>query len=207
MGFFSNLFGGASTQESELEDLYVNMYVSVKGFSPSEARKTIRTFIQQAKEEAQREGSADLPPNFGDVLLSRESTDENTRAKLSGKRKEGVTNEDIRWAWNMSDLERRLMLKEDENSRIALFMHHLDQGLSQAEAAVKMRKFHPIYGDPNDTKHSSGDDRPLPFELKDRINRYTEMRGEQEPESFHADLEASSSYNALIRGEIRNGKL
>jgi len=53
MGFFSKK---SSAQESELEEMYVNMYVSVKGFSPSEARETIRTFIQQAKEEAQREG-------------------------------------------------------------------------------------------------------------------------------------------------------
>jgi len=203
MGFFSK----KSSAESELEESYVNMYVSVKGFSPSEARETIRNFIQQAKEEAQREGSANLPPNYGDVLLSRESTDEKTRAMLSAKRKEGVTDEDIRWAWNMLDLERRLIHKEDENSRIAAFMHHLDQGLSQEEAAVRMKKFNAMYGDPNDTSKSSGDDRPVPFELKDRINRYIEMRAEQGADSFKADLEASSSFNALVRLEIRNGNL
>jgi len=203
MGFFSK----KSSAESELEEMYVNMYVSVKGLSPSEARKITRTLIQQAKEEAQREGTADLPQNFGDVLLSRESTDEQTRAKLSAKRKEGVTDEDIRWAWNMLDLERRLMQKEDENSRIAAFMHHLDQGLSQEEAAIRVKKFNAMYGDPNDTSKSSGDDRPLPFELKDRINRYIEMRAEQGADSFKADLEASSSFNALVRLEMRNGKL
>jgi len=31
---------------------------------------------------------------------------------LSAKRKEGITDEDIRWAWNMPDLERRLMIDE-----------------------------------------------------------------------------------------------
>jgi len=209
MGFLSKLFGESSTHETELEKMYVDMYVSGKGLSPSEARETIRTFIQQAKEEAKRESSANLPPNFGDVLLSRESTDEKTRTMLSAKRKEGVTDEDIRWAWNMPDLERRLMLKEDddENSRIALFMHHLDQGHSQEEAAVRVKKFHPMYGDPNDTSKSSGDDKPLPFELKDRINRYIEMRSQQGADSFKADLEASSSFNARIRLEIRNGNL
>jgi hypothetical protein len=116
MGFFSK----KSSAESELEELYVNMYVSVKGFSPSEARETIRTFIQQAKEEAQREGTADLPQNFGDELLAIESTDEKVKAMFSNVRKEGVTDEDIRWWWNMPDLERRLMLKDDENSRIAM---------------------------------------------------------------------------------------
>ncbi len=172
MEFFSKKsFGGSSAHESELEELYVNMYVSVKGLSPSEARETIRTFIQQAKEEAQKEGTADLPQNFGDELLARESTDEKTRAMLSAKRKEGVSDEDIRWWWNMPDLERRLMLKDDASSRIAAFMHHREQDMSREVAVVKVKKSHPIYGDPNDTSKSSGDDRPLPFELKDRIDR------------------------------------
>jgi len=200
-------FGGSSAHESELEEFYVDMYVSAKGLSPSEARKTIRTFIQQAKEEAQREGTADLPQNFGDELLAIESTDEKVKAMFSNVRKEGVTDEDIRWWWNMPDLERRLMLKEDENSRIAAFMHHTDQGLSGEEAAVRVKKFNAMYGDPNDTSKSSGDDRPLPFELKDRINRYIEMRAEQGADSFKADLEATSSFNALVRLEMRNGKL
>ena len=200
-------FGGSSAHESELEEFYVDMYVSAKGLSPSEARKTIRTFIQQAKEEAQREGTADLPPNFGDGLLAIESTDEKVKAMFSNVRKEGVTDEDIRWWWNMPDLERRLMLKEDESSRIAVFMHHLDQGISQEEAAVKVKEFHPMYGDPSDTSKSSGDDRPLPFELKDRIDRYIEMCREQGADSFKVDLEASSSFNALVRLEMRNGKL
>ena len=107
----------------------------------------------------------------------------------------------------MPDLERRLMLKDDENSRLAAFMHHLDQGVSQEKAAVEVRRFHPIYGDPSDTSKSSGDDRPLPYELKDRINRYIEMRNQQGADFFKADLEASSSFNALVRGEIKNGNL
>ncbi len=80
MGFFSKK---SSAQESELEEMYVNMYVSVKGLSPSEARKITRTLIQQAKEEAQREGTADLPQNFGDELLAIESTDEKVKAMFS----------------------------------------------------------------------------------------------------------------------------
>ncbi len=207
MGFFSKLFGESSAHEKKLEELYVDMYVSAKGLSPSEARETIRTFIQQAKEEAQKEGTADFPPNFGDVLLSRESTDEKTRAMLSAKRKEGVSDEDIRWWWNMPDLERRLMLKDDASSRIAAFMHHREQDMSREVAVVKVKKSHPIYGDPNDTSESSGDDRPLPNELKDRINRYIETRSQQGADSFKADLEASSSFNALVRGEMRNGNL
>ena len=159
-----------------------------------------------------RKPKGKAPQIFHQILVMnffQGSPDEKTRTMLSAKRKEGVTDEDIRWAWNMPDLERRLMLKEDddENSRIALFMHHLDQGHSPEEAAVRVKKFHPMYGDPNDTSKSSGDDRPLPFELKDRINRYIEMRSQQGADSFKTDLEATSSFNALVRLEIRNGNL
>jgi len=200
-------FGGSAAHESELEEFYVNKYVSAKGLSPSEARKTIRTFIQQAKEEAQKEGTVNLPPNFGDELLAKESTDEKIKTVFSKSRKEGVTNEDIRWWWNMPDLERRLMLKDDDNSRMAAFIHHLEQGTSKEEAAVEVKKFNPMYGDPNDTGKSSGDDRPLPYELKDRINRYIEMRVKQGADSYKAELEATSSFNALVRLEMSNGKL
>lgn len=107
----------------------------------------------------------------------------------------------------MPDLERRLMLKDDDLSRMAAFMHHVEQGTRTEEAAVEVKKFHPIYGDPNDTGKSSGDDRPLPYELKDRINRYIEMRVKQGADSYKADLEASSSFNALVRGKIKKGNL
>ena len=207
MGFLSKLFGESSTHETELEEMYVDMYVSAKGFSRSEARKAIRGFIQQAKEEAQKEGTVNLPPNFGDELLARESTDENVKTMLLKSRKEGVTDEDIRWWWNMPDLERRLMLKDDDLSRMAAFMHQVEQGTITEEAAVEVKKFHPMYGDPSDTGKSSGDDRPLPYELKDRINRYIEMRVKQGADSYKADLEASSSFNALVRREISNDKL
>ena len=68
-------------------------------------------------------------------------------------------------------------------------------------------KFHPIYGDSNDNSQSSGDDRPLPFELKDRINIYIEKRAGKGSEEYKREMESSSSFNALIRKEMRAGKL
>ena len=43
-------------------------------------------------------------------------------------------------------------------------------GEDKNEAAAHVRKIHPMYGDPDDTRHTAGDDRPLPYELKDRVN-------------------------------------
>jgi len=47
----------------------------------------------------------------------------------------------------------------------------------------------------------------LPFELKDRINIYTQKRSQTDPEKFKNEIAESSSFNALIRKEIRNGKV
>ena len=69
------------------------------------------------------------------------------------------------------------------------------------------RKYHPFFGDTNDSTHVSGDDRLLPEELKDRINKYIEKRMLNDPEEYKKDIENSSTFNALIRKEIREGNL
>jgi hypothetical protein len=53
--------------------------------------------------------------------------------------------------------------------------------LSEEEAAKEVKKYFPIFGDPDDTSTSSGDDRPLPCELKDRINIYIQKKGTNRP--------------------------
>ena len=207
MGFFSKLFGASSPRERDLEKMYVGMFVSEKGMSPSDARRAVHQLMQQAKEEAQKEGTTNLPADFGDSLLEREATDGKIKSMLATKRREGVTDDDIRWWWNMPDLERRMMIKDDDATRLALFIHNRQQGSNPEQAADVVKKFHPIYGDPSDTSKSQGDDRPLPYELKDRINIYVQKRFQQEAEAFKEELERSSSFNALVRREIRNGNI
>jgi len=68
-------------------------------------------------------------------------------------------------------------------------------------------KFQPVYGDPNDNSQSSGSDRPLPYELKDRINIYIQKRMGRGSDKYKREMEQSSSFNARVRKEIRNGNL
>ena len=51
------------------------------------------------------------------------------------------------------------------------------------------------------------EDKPLPFELKDRVNKYIERRTREGAESYKRDINRSSSFNALVRQEIRAGRL
>lgn len=63
-----------------------------------------------------------------------------------------------------------------------------------------------MFGNPDDTTLTSGDDRPLPYELKDRVNTW--MHKEMaSPDEFRRRVEESSTFNALVRSEIRAGRL
>lgn len=164
MGIFSKLFNSSTDIEKQLEEQYVPIF-QLMGMSLSQAKSTFREMLELAKEEAQSEGTLNLPQNLGDILLKKDS------AMLAKRRKEGVRDEDIRWWMNRHELDRKMMIKVDDLSKFALFkklMH--EDGLNEYDAAKEVRKWFPDYGDPEDTTHTTGDDRPLPFELKDRIN-------------------------------------
>jgi len=198
----------------------------IKGLSFWKARETVQTMIEQAKKDAEKEGTANLgqgvllrqvakkdaekegtanlPKNFGDILLEREATDEKIKFMLAKLRKEGVTDKDIKLWWNMNDLERRMIQQEDFMSRFALFLKLREEGLDEKEAAKGVAKRFPIFGDPDDTILGSGEDRPLPYELKDRINIYIQKRSKEE---LKKAIEYSTSVNSLIRKAIRKGKI
>lgn len=206
MGLLKNIFGCSSTIEKQLEKLYVQMY-RMRGFSFWKARDTVRNMLEQAKKDTEKEGTVNLPQNYGDILLEREAMDEKIKSMLAKLRKEGVTDKDIKLWWNMNDLERRMMQQEDFMSRFVLFLKLSEEGLDEQEAAKGVAKKFPIFGDPDDTTLGSGDDRPLTYELKDRINIYISKRSRTEPEEFKKAIEYSTSVNSLIRKAIVKGKI
>ena len=207
MGIFSKQFGTSSDIKKELEDLYLPIFQKNMGMPPVQAKRTFLEIYQQAEEEAKADGSINLPLNLGDILLEKESTDEKISIILSKKRNEGVKDEDIRWWLNMHELERKLLLKIDEMMRAMSFIKYREDGLSIDEATIKVKKFFPIFGNLDDSSTSTEDDRPLPFELKDRINKYIEHQYKLDAKIFKEKVEILSSFNALIRNEIRKGNL
>lgn len=207
---FSKLFRRSlSPIEKSLEEQFVPMFEKMMGMPSVQAKQTFRDLFADAKQLSKAQGTLDLPTNFGDVLLEDETSDDEVKAMLSKKREEGVTNEDIKWWWNRHDLERAMMVKVDEFNKLALYIELTEEdGPPSKRAAHWMRKQHPYFGDPDDTTHTTGEDRPLPFELKDRINRYVEDRAQRDPKEFKTDIDIrSSTFNALVRREIKNGNL
>ncbi len=200
MGLFN--FSKYNDTEKELLDLYTIEFQKIKIPEPS---KMAGNLLDEAIKESKK---INISPNAGDLILEKEKNDENTRRVLEKKRREGMRDEDIRWWWNLNGVERMMMLKVDEFYRMALHIKCREEdGMSVEQAAEQIRRSHPIFGNPEDATHTQGDDRPIPEELKGRINIYIEKRMKSDPEKFKAEIKQSTTFNALIRKAICAGKL
>lgn len=178
-----------------------------------------KELVDQAIENSKNRGTYNLPNNFGEIILGKaESTStfvkklgEMHRQELPKKRAEGVRDEDILWWWNINEVEREAMDLFDNTSRMATFIHVIRTESFESkeelykEASKRVRKTFPMFGDPADTEHTEGDDRPLPYELKDRVNIYTGKRMMSDPESYKKEIESSTTINAHIRKAIQEG--
>lgn len=208
MGIFSRLLGASSDIQKQLEAVYVPMFQIMMGMTLIQAKSTFHDLYKLAENEAKAEGSINLPINLGDILLEKESTSQKIKSMLTKRRKEGVRDEDIRLWMNRHELDRKMMMKVDDMSKMALYTKLIEEDrLSAEEAAKEVKKYFPILGDPDDTSTSVGDDRPLPSELKDRINVYIQKRSQTDPEKYKKEIAESSSFNALIRKEIKKGNV
>ena len=197
-----------SETEMRLEPEYLSYFRDSMNMPEDVAHEIFRNMAKEQKEAAQREGTDRLPESFGKILLEREQTDENVRNAFAPKRAEGVSDEDIALWWNMHDLERRLICKVDEMNRILLFEKLVKHdGVTEPDAARMVAKRYPIYGDPEHLVLEKEDDRPLPFELKWRVNQYLTEKTKADPVGFQKEVEASTSLNALLRRAMKLGEL
>ncbi len=197
-----------SALEKHLRDQYLPIFQKMMGMSLGRAKRTFKDLYKKVTEEAKKEDTLNLPPDLGDRLLKRESEDKKVRELLVKKSGEGVRDEDIRWWWNMHDLERRMISKVDEVFIYALFLKFTkEDGLTPEEANKKVWEIRPMFGNPTDTSYAKGKDRPLPDELRQRVNAYMTKRARKDPEGLKREVEKCSSFNAFIRKEIQAGRL
>ncbi|MBD3286984.1 hypothetical protein GF359_10055 [candidate division WOR-3 bacterium] len=194
--------------EMKLAERYVPIFQEMMGMNQKQARKSFRQLYEKAKKDAEKEKTTDLPVNLGDLLLQREVNDKKVKKVLDKKRKEGVTDDDIKWWWNMSDIARRLMVKVDEVFIYTLYLKFTkEEGLSPEEANRKVRMNRPIFGNPDDARFARGKDRPLPDELRNRVNAFFIAEAAKDPEGFKKAAKACSSFNAFVRKQIKAGNL
>jgi len=101
-----------------------------------------------------------------------------------------------------------MMIKFDSVKIFAAFQKLTKEfNVDEKEVLKIIRKSNPIFGDPDDTSGDSGEDRPLPYELMDRINIYIERMWHSDLEKCKKEVEKSSTLNALIRKEVKKGNI
>lgn len=202
MGFLSSLFGNPDSLETRLTN---EMAVAFQGIGTPrhEAMNMAREMVIEAKQEVAQRGWSNQSPNAGDLLLQQERENPKIHDGLEAIREDGVRDEDIRWWWNMHPLERVIIQKSDELNRWSAALALSEQGLDPEQVTRKVFAIHPKFGDP---REDEGDDRPIPFELKRRIVEFME-RHYDAPDRMREKIENASSFNAVIRAEIRAGTL
>jgi len=208
MGFLSDLFSSATPLERDLIANYTAFFESL-GMSHATANRAAKGLLQEAKQMMGRHPELTTEPaNFGDWLLEHETKDIKISDNLRKKREEGVRDENILWWWNQPPLSRCMIHVVDKRGLFAIFKRAIEEGKSTEMATKWVRKYDVCYGEPDmPDQTQTGEDAPLPYELKDRINIYRINRNKTDPDTFRNDCERSSSFNAIIRKEIKAGRI
>ena len=177
MGLLRSLM--VSNLDRRLENIYVQIYQGMIGMSPSEARAQFHRQLEWAKREIDRGGEYVAPEWFGSRLINNRRRDPKIGAYLTKLAAEGVRDRDVIWFWDMHNLDRVMMMFMFTLCVGACWNSHSENGLSPEQAGFETRKIHPLYGNPDDTSIAGGEDRPVPVELKDRVDIYIEKRAKE----------------------------
>jgi len=204
-----------SNKEKILVKEHAEMLCQLIGIEQNQAMEMSERIFDRVVEESKSEESYFFPENLGDIVLKKTNTSDpkigkivdSIRQSLPQKRRDGVKDKDILWWWNRSDIQRRFILADDNILLTYLAKSFLQSGLIGGKAIAKVRKYMPLYGEPIKTSFPQSDERPLPYELKDRVNKYMVERSLKDKLKYQEDMENAKSFNTLIRNEIREGNL
>ena len=210
MSLLDRLLGRRGGGAADIERAYIARCVTA-GVPERDAQRLFLELSTLAR--ARIPGSSDptLPSDAGDRILRQEATNEAVRRNLKTMRDDGASDDDIRGYWNLSEFERAFIQVDDECSRAGLYVaKREDEGLTDDQAAAAVRRAFPIYGsrvNGREPKGPPGDDRTLTPELHARVDAWVRRRTAEDLERLRADIEGSTSMNALIRRELRAGNL
>ena len=143
----------------------------------------------------------------GDRLLAEARKGDPAAMRIVTKaQSEGATELDIREWWNFSQKQRQAVLDSEDVFRLAAYMAATKDGKDSEAAAAEVRRMYPMYGDPADETHTSGDDRPLPHELRGRVDRFRKKHGGAAIRTW-MERDGFTNYNAFLRQRILRGEL
>lgn len=129
---------------------------------------------------------------------------------------EGVKEEDFLW-WRKLRNEEKVLIKEtDADFRLAFLKTSMKEGTPQVEAIIKLMKSYAFYEEYPPRQEIlnlvlnlglSQNDNPLPYELHGRVDKYLTklFTNKVMMTNFQEQLKTSSSFNACIRNNIKDG--
>ena len=209
--------------EQSLVNKYSALYQRYKNLTPAEATDLATTLLKEAKQEALSNNTYFLPTNLGDLILNNTPpSDPKARSvydliqeRLPGLRNAGVTDQDIKWWWNFSQIERSMIIKNDEAEYSDFFVAQLLKTQtkfptkeSAQNAAIAITNKHlPLYSQGPQDYFFSPDD-PLPIELKDRVDAFMDHASRfTDFQQTLQQIQTFSTFNAFIRQQIKDKKL
>ena len=209
--------------EQSLIDKYSALYQRYKNLTPAEATDLATTLLKEAKQEALSNNTYFLPTNLGDLVLQNTPpSDPKARSvydliqeRLPGLRNAGVTDQDIKWWWNFSQIERSMIIKNDEAEYSDFFVAQLLKTQtkfptkeSAQNAAIAITNKHlPLYSQGPQDYFFSPDD-PLPIELKDRVDAFMDHASRfTDFQQTLQQIQTFSTFNAFVRHQITDKRL
>lgn len=171
------------------------------GFDSFQCRQKAKRILENAKvnalAETGRSGRADQATSAV-VVEEFRSPDACSR--------DGVTPEDSLWYWSLPALARAVMQEFDGELREAMWFVCHASNLCIEDLEQDLRRRLPTFGK---NRGASSEDAPLPWELMRRVATflYKETGDEVRSRAWVDRVRQASSMNALIREEIRAGRL
>lgn len=214
MGIWARLFGAASSMTVEETDEQASRRLAreYEGIFASEGDPRPGESAAKMLSRAREGGLAPLFPVGGRgasaMLLALAEHDERARAYVDACRADGVTDQDFETWWSLHELDRRMVAQVDELDSATALVSLARQGMSPPDAIQQVLRTLPRYAYPLTARAAlgpQGDDRPLPYELKDRFNRWCEA--ERAGGRKVLPLAQGNTVSAFVRALVRDKKL
>lgn len=184
------------------------------GFDRFQAEQKASRILANAKAAVDLAEWADKRLSGDTLAAAIETHDTEVLRQFTHKMADGVTVDDVRWYWNLVPLARAMMEEFDKELRAGMWFtcHSLNLCIEDLDRDVRRRLPVFDFGTPHNddrTPQEDGEDAPLPCELHRRFILFVD-RMKQKPDEWsrwNDRLKHSSSMNAIIRQEIRAGRL
>ncbi len=189
---------------SRISQMYIEMHRRMGDPTPE---STVREMVQEALKRASRQTPSLSGKGAGQQLLRLGAESPELQHYVKVCRDDGVHDDDFELWWSLHEVERQMVILDDERwTAHALVLEYKRSGELEraADRVARHRVSYRSFLAPPAPAEPQGEDRHLPYELKDRVNRWIEGQERRPGPLFPPQ---SSSANAYIRHLVRKGEI